>query len=135
MKNRVFFVIVNLLIFWVVTDLFSGIVIKEGFVGYLVCGGLYGIVMVNVVPLIKFFTFPIKFISILLISLMLSIIVFFILNFGIPFIDFTDGEIIGFSSRYISIADIELSMIGNVIVGGLVSGLFSALMRLLEKDI
>ncbi|MDD3646969.1 MAG: hypothetical protein PHS44_00515 [Candidatus Dojkabacteria bacterium] len=135
MKNRVFFVIVNLLIFWLVTDLFSGIVIKEGFVGYLVCGGLYGIVMVNVVPLIKFFTFPIKFISILLISLMLSIIVFFILNFGIPFIDFTDGEIIGFSSRYISIADIELSMIGNVIVGGLVSGLFSALMRLLEKDI
>ncbi|MBU0976401.1 MAG: hypothetical protein ABIE03_00530 [Patescibacteria group bacterium] len=135
MKNRVFFVLLNLLIFWVITDLFSGIIIKEGIVGYLVCGGLYGIVMVNVVPLIKFFTFPIKFVSVLLISLMLSIIVFFVLNFGIPFIDFTDGELVGFSSRYLSLEDVHFSMIGNVLVGGLATGLFSALMKLLEKDI
>lgn len=135
MKRRIFFVILNLLIFWVVTDLFSGIIVKEGLVGYLICGGIYGVVMVNVVPLIKFFTFPIKLVSILLISLMLSIIVFFVLNFGVPFIDFTDGQIVGVANKYFSFPEFQMSMIGNVFVGGFITGLISALLKFLEKDI
>ena len=125
--------VLHLLVFWVVTDLFSGISLNEGVVGYLVCGGIYGLVMAYAIPLIKFFTLPIKFISILLVTVMLSIVVFFLLNLGIPFIDFTDGTIVGFSNRFIDLPQVELSMMGNVLVGGLTAGVISSLIRLLEK--
>jgi uncharacterized membrane protein YvlD (DUF360 family) len=136
MQEKAFKVILNLMLFWILTDLFSGIEIQEGVVGYLICGGIFGLVMLLVVPLIKFFTLPVKFITLVLISMMLGVIVFFVLNFSVPFIDFSDGEIVGFSNRYFSMEPIALGMMGNVLVGGLIAGVLSALLEwLLEEPV
>jgi len=132
MVRRIYNVLIQLLLFWAITDLFSGIVIREGFMGYVICGGIFGLVMLIVVPMIKFFTLPVKFISIFLISIMLSVIVFFFLNFAVPFIDFTDGEIVGLSNRYFELPTFFLGMIGNVSVGGVVAGILSACLKWLE---
>jgi uncharacterized membrane protein YvlD (DUF360 family) len=133
MKTKVFNVIVNLMLFWVVIDLFDGIEINEGVLGYIVCGGIFGIVMLGVIPLIRFFTLPVKFISLLLISIMLSIIVFFFLNFGVPFIDFKDGAMAGFTNRYFDLPKLELSMMGNVFTGGALGGILYTCLKSLQK--
>ncbi len=133
MYRKIYDVLLNLMLFWIVTDLFSGIDINEGIAGYIICGGIFGIVMVAVIPLIKFFTLPIKFITLFLISIMLSIIVFFVLNFSVPFIDFKDGEIIGISNKYFQFPEVSLNMIGNVLIGGVSAGVLSAGLRWLEK--
>jgi len=132
MQEKVFNVVLNLMLFWVVSDLFSGIEIQEGIVGYLICGGIFGIAMIMVVPLIKFFTLPVKFVTIFLISMMLSVMVFFFLNFAIPFVDFTDGDLVGFTNRYFSLQAISFGMMGNVLVGGLVAGILSSVLKWLE---
>jgi len=134
MKEKVFDVILNLLLFWAISDLFSGIEIQEGVIGYLICGGIFGIAMLMVIPLIRFFTLPVKFITILLIAMMLSVIIFFFLNFTVPFVDFTDGEIVGFSNRYFTIGNVPLGMMGNVLVGGLIAGVLSAVLQWLEDE-
>ena len=133
MKKKIYLLIIYILVFWVVTSFFSGIVVNEGLLGYLVCGGIYGLVMIYAVPLIKFFTLPVKFISVLMVSIMLSIIVFFVLNFAIPYIDFTDGMVVGLSNRFFEFPEVELNMIGNVLIGGIVAGLLSTFIRILEK--
>lgn len=133
MGRKVFKIVLNFLLFWVITDMFSGIEVLEGLLGYVVCGGLFGIAMMAVIPLIRFFTLPVKFISVFLIAVMLSVVVFFILNFGIPYIDFQDGSIIGLENRYFQLPEIHLSMIGNILLGGVFSGLLSALLTTLEE--
>ena len=134
MKTNIFWVIINMLLFWAVTDLFEGIAIQEGIVGYVICGGIFGIAMITVIPLIRFFTLPVKFISLFLISVMLSIIMFFLLNIAIPFIDFTDGAIVGLVNRYFGFPEIHLGMMGNVFVGGFVCGALSSVLSWLEED-
>lgn len=134
MQEKVFNVILNLMLFWIVSDLFSGIEIQEGIVGYIISGGIYGIAMLLAVPLIKFFTLPVKFVTLLFVSMMLSVIVFFVLNFSVPFIDFTDGEILGLSSRYLGMETMSLGMMGNVLVGGLVAGVLSAGLKCLGGE-
>lgn len=126
MKTKVYTVIMNILLFWAVTDVFSGIVVKEGVLGYLICGGIFGIGMLLVEPLIRFFTLPVKFITLIMISLMVSVMVYFLLNLGVPFIDFKDGALVGLTNRYFSIEKLGLDMMGNVLVGGLINGLLSA---------
>lgn len=133
MYKKIYDTLLNLMLFWIVSDLFSGIEVNEGVVGYVICGGIFGLVMLGVAPLIRFFTLPVKFITLFLISIMLSIIVFFILNFGVPFIDFKDGTLVGFSSRYFQLPELKLNMIGNVLVGGFVTGMLSAGVKCLEK--
>ncbi len=131
-RERIFNIIINFLLFWVVTDIFSGITIKEGLVGYIICGGMFGVAMLTVVPLIKFFTLPLKLVSVLILSAMISIMVFFLLNFGVPYIDFADGTLVGISNSSFEIPNVKLSMMTNVFFGGAVSGLLSGLMLFLE---
>lgn len=133
MKEKSFDAILNIMLFWIVSDLFSGIEVQEGLVGYLICGGIFGVIMLVVVPMIKFFTLPVKFITLLLFSMMLSVMIFFFLNFAVPFIDFTDGELVGFSNRYFSLEGISLGMMGNVLIGGLISGVLSSGLKWLEE--
>jgi uncharacterized membrane protein YvlD (DUF360 family) len=134
MKRKIFDTLWSILLFWVITDMLSGIVVQDGIVGYLICGGVFGIIMLSIIPLIRFFTLPIKFITIFLISVMLSIIIFFFLNFGVPFIDFTEGTFVGFANSYFTLPDIHLSMIGNVLTGGVISGLLYSLLKWLESE-
>ncbi|MBN2016313.1 phage holin family protein [Candidatus Dojkabacteria bacterium] len=134
MKKKVLTIIINLLLFWVVSDMFSGIEINEGVLGFVICGGIFGLVMLAVEPLIKFFTLPVKFITLFFVSIMLSIMIFFILNIGIPFIDFKDGELVGLSNRYFTVPTVNLNMIGNVLVGGLTAGILSSALMWLEKN-
>lgn len=134
MKRKIFGVVINFMLFWIISDIFSGIEIKEGITGYIICGGLFGIIMLIVVPLIRFFTLPVKFITILLISLMLSVIIFFLMNVGVPYIDFKDGGINGFSNIYFEFPEVELNMVGNVLVGGVVSAVFSSFLKWLENE-
>lgn len=134
MKEKIFDVVLSLMLFWVVSDFFSGIEVQEGVVGYFICGGIFGIAMLAVIPFIRFFTLPIKFITILLISMMLSVMVFFFLNFAVPFIDFTDGEIVGLTNRYFNVEGIPLGMMGNVLVGGLVAGVLYSILKWLEEE-
>jgi uncharacterized membrane protein YvlD (DUF360 family) len=132
MQKRIYDVLVSVLLFWVLTELFAGIEVNEGALGFLVCGGIFGIVMLAVEPLIRFFTLPVKFITLFFTSVMLSVIVFFFLNFGVPFIDFKDGAIEGLSNRYFEFPEVSLNMIGNVLVGGLLAGVLSATLKWLE---
>lgn len=132
MKEKIFGTILNLLIFWVVV--FEGIQIQEGVVGYVVCGGIYGIIQAFVEPLIAFFTLPVKAFTVIVVAVMLGIITFFVYNFALPFIDFSDGAIVGLSSRYYTFPVVELGMMGNVLVGGMIVGLVSALLRLLHIE-
>lgn len=135
MKEKVFTVVLNIMLFWVVSDLFSGIDVLEGVVGYLVCGGIFGIGMLAVIPLIRFFTLPVKFITVLLIAMMLSVMIFFLLNLGVSFVDFKDGVIEGFTNRYFSLGEVPLGMMGNVMVGGLVCGILSAILEWLQEGV
>jgi len=134
MKGKIYDVIVSILLFWVISDLFSGIQVQDGLVGYIICGGIFGLTMLVVIPLIKFFTLPIKFITIFLIAIMLSVIVFFFLNFAIPAIDFTDGKLVGLSTSYLTIPSVNLSMIGNVFIGGALSGMLYATLKWLSRE-
>jgi len=134
MKRKIFSIVLNFMLFWIITDIFTGIDINEGILGYIVCGGLFGIIMLVVVPIIRFFTLPVKFITILLISLMLSVIIFFFMNVGVPYIDFKDGGLTGLSNTYFEFPQVELNMIGNVLVGSVVSAVFSSLLKWLENE-
>jgi len=133
-KHRIFDIVIGLMVFWIVTGFFSGIVINEGIIGIIFCGILYGGVMSVVVPLVKFFTLPVKFISIFLISIMLSVIIFFVYNLAVPFIDFLDGGVIGLSNSYFQLNAIRLSVMGNVLIGGLVTGFFQSLLKWLSHN-
>lgn len=132
MKEKIYKIAVNILVFWVVIDFFSGITVKEGLLGYLVCGGIFGLAMLIVAPLIRFFTLPVKFITLFLIGIMVSIMIFFIMSVGVFFIDFSDGTIVGLDNRYFEFPKLELSMMGNVFVGGSIGGILSALMESLS---
>lgn len=133
MKKNIHDIIIHIFIFWIVTNIFTGITVKQEIIGYILTGGIYGIIMLSVVPLIKFFTFPFKFISILLISVLVSLIIFFMLNFFFPYVDFKDGTIWGFSKGIINLSSIKLTMMSNVFWGGFVSGILSALIVWLNK--
>lgn len=128
MKQNIFIVVVNGLLFWVVTDLFEGIDVTGGLVSYLFLGAVFGLAMLLVRPLIKFFTLPHKQLYIVLGSVMLGIIVFLIMNFGIPGIDFKEGDFSGINSSYVQINQIKLSMVGNIILGGAIAGVLSSLL-------
>jgi uncharacterized membrane protein YvlD (DUF360 family) len=134
MKEKIYTVVINLMLFWIVTDLFEGIKVQEGVLGYIVCGGIFGLCMLAVVPLVRFFTLPVKFITLFLISMMISVIVFFVLYVGIPFIDFLDGALVGFSNRYFDLPELELSTMGNVFVGGAVAGILSSVLQWLSNQ-
>lgn len=133
MKTRLFEVVTSFMLFWIVSDLFSGIQVQDGIVGFLVCGGIFGIAMLVVIPLIRFFTLPVKFITLLLISIMMSVMVFFFLNIAIPSIDFTDGELVGLSTSYFEIPDISLNMMGNVFIGGFLTGVLYTILKWLYR--
>ncbi len=133
MKKNFYYLFLNILIFWVTSDIFTGINVNDGIVGYIICGGIFGLSMIFVVPLIKFFTLPVKFITSFTTSVALSIFSFLFMNFGVPFIDFRDGIISGFQNRYFELPIVELNMFGNIFVGGTVAGVLSALLRLFEK--
>lgn len=132
MKEKIFNIILHILLFWVISDIFTGIEVKEGIAGYLISGIIAGIVMIVVVPLIRFFTLPVKLISLILVSILVALILFLIFNFGLPIVDFTEGTIAGFQNTYFSFPVIKLGMIENVIVGGAVFGIFSALLTWLK---
>jgi hypothetical protein len=111
----------------------GGIEIKDGIIGYLICGVLFGSGMLVVVPLIRFFTLPVKFITLFMISVMLAIIIFFLFNFGLRFVDFKDGGLMGFDNSYISLPEIDFGMTGNVLLGGFLCGTISSGVKALEK--
>jgi uncharacterized membrane protein YvlD (DUF360 family) len=135
MKEKVFNIILHILLFWVISDIFTGIKVKEGIAGYLIAGIIAGIVMIVVVPLIRFFTLPVKLISLILVSILVSLILFLIFNFGLPVVDFTNGTIAGFQNTYFTLPEIKFGMIENVIVGGTFFGILSALLIWLKgKD-
>ena len=134
MKTKIYIVIINIMLFWIVSDILTGITIKEGILGYVICGGFLGIAMLTVIPLIKFFTLPIKFITIIIISLMVSIIAFFAMNFTLPFVSFTDGTITFLANRYFTVNGIELGMTSNIVIGSLVAGFLSATLETLRKQ-
>ncbi|NWG75021.1 MAG: hypothetical protein HXY24_10505 [Rubrivivax sp.] len=135
MKRRIYDTVLGLMAFWIVTDLFTGIEIREGLAGRLIVGGIYGVTMSVVVPLIRFFTLPVKIISLFLVAVMLSVIIFFIYNFAVPFINFGDGQIDGLENSFFQIPAINLNMIGNVIIAGVITGVFVTFLKLLQgKD-
>jgi uncharacterized membrane protein YvlD (DUF360 family) len=133
MKTKIFWVTINLFLFWVVSDLLSGIVVLEGVVGHIVCGILFGVAMLIVIPVIKFFTLPIKFITLFLISILVSIIFFFILQVTAdPFITFMDGELMGFSNNFFELPYLAIGTTWNVVIGGILCGFFSSLVSWLD---
>lgn len=135
MKERLYETILDLMVFWIVTGLFSGIIVNEGVLGYIICGGIFGIALTFIIPLIKFFTLPVKAVTVISVSVMISVIVFFVYNFALPFIDFSDGALEGLSNMYFEFPELTLSMIGNVLVGGFSTGIISALIRLLRLNV
>lgn len=134
MRYKIFDGILGLMIFWIVATVFEGMIVKDGIAGYLIAGGLYGAIMVTVVPLINFFTLPIKFISIFLISIMLSVIIMSIFNWALPVLDFGPGEVVGLQNSYFEFPKYDLNKMGNIIVPGLVTGFFSTVLKWLSHD-
>lgn len=133
-KSKIFEILINILLFWVVTDLFTGITINDGILGYVVSGGIFGILMAIVVPLIKFLTIPMKLVITVIASITLSLGVFFVMYIGIPYIGFADGSIAGLSNRYFEVSVINLSMMGGLVTCSIICGLLSALIKFLKKS-
>lgn len=128
MKEKVFLVLINGMVFWIVSDLFSGIEVEGGLFVYVLLGAIFGTAMLLVRPLINFFTLPMRHLLIVLGSVMLGIVVFLIMNFAIPGINFQEGTFGGFANEYVKISEIKLDMVGNIIAGGVLSGLLSSLL-------
>ena len=134
MRKRIHTVILNLLIFVSVSATLSGIRVRQGIIGYILLGSIFGIAMMFVPILLKFFRLPLNFAARLLVGSLVSILVFVSYRYLIlGFVDFAPEVIGGSVTSWLSLPRLELDKLGIVIYGAIMSALISVIMVELSK--
>lgn len=130
MKKNIHLLLRNLFIFITVATIVSGINVRNGAFGYIVTGAIFGLAMMFVPSIIKFFKLPVNFAAQILIGTLVSIIVFFSYRYLVlGFIDFTGTVIGGNIGGLIELPRVELDKLGTVLYGALLATLLSAIMQ------
>lgn len=50
-------------------------------------------------------------------------------------IDFADGEIVGLNNQYFDFPELPLGMMGNILVGGMITGLVYSLVKVFSQEV
>lgn len=128
MKKKIFTVIVHLMVFWIVTDLFDGIEVTGGIFAYITLGLIWGLATLIIKRVIRFFTIDVNFWTIAILSVLFGIIIFTGFNFIAYGISFSESTFSGYSNELLTIKAMDLDMVGNIVAGGVVMGLLSGLL-------
>lgn len=132
-KLRIYLVIVSIFIFWVLSTLFTGVTVKEGILGYILIGAMFGIFMQGSSRVIRFLTLKENLLTTVIFSAILSVVLFFLLSTFSPLI-FFKGEILkGFSTSVIDIKDFVLEKNATLALFAILCGTINALVDELRK--
>ncbi|MEI6887079.1 MAG: hypothetical protein WCK31_02465 [bacterium] len=132
-KLKVYLVCVSILIFWVLSTLFSGIIVKDGLIGYILIGALFGIFMQSSSKVIRFLTLKENIFTSILFSCILSFALFFLLNTLSPLLVIKEGILKGFSTDVVVIKDFLLDKNTTLAIFSILCGTINALVDELRK--
>ena len=132
MLRKVYVVIVNALLFFYIIAVVNGVRIRDGSLAAVILAALlFGVLMVSIVFILKFFKIIVNVSSKLLVSVVLSFIFFFLLYNGILGIGSIGSSVIDFGLGSGSIW--RLDQVGTLIAVSIASGVASAALDWLSK--
>ncbi len=129
--KKVFTVVINALLFFFIVGVVSGVTIYNGtLISVIIAALIFGLLMLAVIFILKFFKINVNFWSKLLLSVVLAFVFFFMIYNGILGIGSISSSVVDFG---LGITVLRLDALGTLIFVSLVSGAASAGLDWLSK--
>jgi putative membrane protein len=109
-------VVTNSLSLFLVSLLFSGLVVSGGFVNYVIAGALLALLSIIFDPFVKVVTLPFNILTLGLLSFLTILVALFVLTFFYPAIAVNEFTFSGFSFIGLSIGTIHFSRVLSFVV-------------------
>lgn len=131
MKRLGIYIIANITSIWIATILLTGFKVTGGFVAFVFLSAAISALNWLVKPIIRFFTLPINFGTVLLFGIVFNFAALYVFKAIIPGYGITSGDFLGIDASVFVIPSWHVDALFTVAIAGTVFALMTAFVDLL----